>query len=113
MSILDRFLGIGGQLLQLSNVFQRSPNPRKRTAPVLWPMDIRLKSGYGIVYSFFVFRFSQTTVNPSELRSIRWLLFGYCIFILYGSFIPFHFNADMGFIRLQFSIFFSAPYQQG
>ncbi len=52
-------------------------------------------------------------MNPSELRSIRWLLFGYCIFILYGSFIPFHFNADMGFIRLQFSIFFSAPYQQG
>ena len=31
--------------------------------------------------------------------TIRWLALGYCLFILYGSFIPFHFNLDANFVR--------------
>lgn len=48
-----------------------------------------------------------------ERRSLRWLLLFYSLFILYGTFIPFRFNADAGFVQAQWARFFAAPYAGG
>jgi VanZ family protein len=41
----------------------------------------------------------------SEKKTVQWLLLAYCLFIVYGSFIPFHFNFDSDFVRWRWSIF--------
>ena len=48
-----------------------------------------------------------------EKRVLRWMLFFYCLFILYGSFIPFRFSADPGFVQAQWMRFFTAPFVNG
>jgi len=40
-----------------------------------------------------------------EKRAVQGLLLAYCLFILYGSFIPFHFNFDPNFVRWRWSLF--------
>ena len=46
-------------------------------------------------------------MNGSERshRAASYLLLGYCLFIVYGSFIPFRFNLDPNFIRWRWEIF--------
>jgi len=53
----------------------------------------------------------QTSFNERKLW--RWLLLFYCLFILYGSFIPFRFSDDPEFVRSQFVRFFTPPYAHG
>ncbi len=43
--------------------------------------------------------------NSHEKRAARTLLLAYCLFILYGSFIPFHFNFDPNFVRWRWATF--------
>src|SRR5438034_11060707 len=43
--------------------------------------------------------------NSDEKRAARTLLLAYCLFILYGSFIPFHFNFDPNFVRWRWATF--------
>jgi Predicted integral membrane protein len=43
--------------------------------------------------------------NSDEKRAAQGLLLAYCLFILYGSFIPFHFNFDPNFVRWRWSLF--------
>ena len=57
--------------------------------------------------------FSDRTVIFTERRSIRWLLILYSLFILYGSFIPFHFTTNLEFIGPEISRFFVLPYRNG
>jgi VanZ family protein len=57
--------------------------------------------------------FSQRIIIFTEHRSIRWLLILYSLFILYGSFIPFHFTTNVEFIGSEISSFFVLPYQNG
>ena len=49
----------------------------------------------------------------AEHQLLRWLFLLYCLFILYGSFIPFRFSDDSEFVRSQFARFFLPPYDQG
>ena len=37
--------------------------------------------------------------SASESKPARYLLAAYCVFIIYGCFIPFHFNFDPNFVR--------------
>jgi VanZ family protein len=60
-----------------------------------------------------VMGFSQRIIIFTEHRSIRWLLILYSLFILYGSFIPFHFTTNVEFIGSETSRFFILPYQNG
>ena len=46
---------------------------------------------------------SQTPII--ERRLLRWLLLFHCLFIIYGSFIPFAFNLDPEFIKYRLSLF--------
>ena len=48
-----------------------------------------------------------------ERRALRWLLFLYCVFILYGTFMPFRFSADPLFVRSQWQRFFMPPFVNG
>ena len=45
------------------------------------------------------------TSPVSEYKTTRYLLWMYCVFILYGCFIPFHFNFDPNFVRWRWLIF--------
>src|SRR4029077_1037722 len=49
----------------------------------------------------------------AERNLFRWLFLFYCLFILYGSFIPFRFSDDPEFVRSQFVQFFTPPYDHG
>ena len=49
----------------------------------------------------------------AERNLFRWLFLFYCMFILYGSFIPFRFSDDPEFVRSQFARFFMPPYDHG
>jgi VanZ family protein len=53
----------------------------------------------------------QTSFDERKL--LRWLLLFYCLFILYGSFIPFRFSDDPEFVRSQLTRFFTSPYAHG
>jgi len=43
--------------------------------------------------------------TASEHNTARYLLWVYCVFIIYGCFIPFHFNFDPNFVRWRWSVF--------
>lgn len=45
-------------------------------------------------------------MNPplSQKRAAQYLLLGYCLFIVYGCFLPFHFNLDPNFVRWRWEI---------
>jgi VanZ family protein len=51
---------------------------------------------------------SQTPII--ERRLLRWLLLFHCLFIIYGSFIPFHFNLDPEFIKYRLTRFLTYEY---
>ena len=48
-----------------------------------------------------------------ERRALRGLLLLYSLFIVYGTFIPFRFSADLEFIHSQWAHFFKAPFVNG
>jgi hypothetical protein len=43
--------------------------------------------------------------SASESTTARYLLAAYCVFIIYGCFIPFHFNFDPNFVRWRWLVF--------
>src|SRR5262249_38345818 len=53
-------------------------------------------------------RFTELRISFAERKLLRWIFFFYCLFILYGSFIPFRFSDDPEFVR-----FFAPPYDHG
>jgi len=57
--------------------------------------------------------FAELRISFAERKLLRWLFFFYCLFILYGSFIPFRFSDDPEFVRSQFVRFFAPPYDHG
>src|SRR5215475_3279365 len=57
--------------------------------------------------------FAELRISFAERKLLRWLFFFYCLFILYGSFIPFRFSDDPEFGRSQFVRFFTPPYNHG
>ena len=56
---------------------------------------------------------AELQISFSERKLLGWLLLLYCLFILYGSFIPFRFSDDPEFVRSQLTRFFTPPYHQG
>ncbi len=56
---------------------------------------------------------SELPISFAERKLLRWLFLLYCLFILYGSFIPFRFSDDPEFVRSQFARFFTPPYDHG
>src|SRR5262249_43855293 len=56
---------------------------------------------------------AELRISYTERKLLRWLFFFYCMFILYGSFIPFRFSDDPEFVRSQFVRFFTPPYDHG
>ena len=56
---------------------------------------------------------SELPISFAERKLLRWLFLLYCLFILYGSFIPFRFSDDPEFVRSQFFRFFTPPYDHG
>src|SRR5215831_13498721 len=58
-------------------------------------------------------RFTELRISFAERKLLRWIFFFYCLFILYGSFIPFRFSDDPEFVRSQFVRFFAPPYDHG
>ena len=56
---------------------------------------------------------AELRISFAERKLLRWLFFFYCLFILYGSFIPFRFSDDPEFVRSQFARFFTPPYDHG
>jgi len=56
---------------------------------------------------------SELPISFAERKLLRWLFLLYCLFILYGSFIPFRFSDDPEFVRSQFVRFFTPPYDHG
>jgi len=52
---------------------------------------------------------AELPISFAERKLLRWL----CLFILYGSFIPFRFSDDPEFVRSQFARFFTPPYDHG
>ncbi len=56
---------------------------------------------------------AELRISFAERKLLRWLFFFYCLFILYGSFIPFRFSDDPEFVRSQFVRFFTPPYEHG
>jgi VanZ family protein len=56
---------------------------------------------------------AELRISFAERKLLRWLFLFYCLFILYGSFIPFRFNDDPEFVRSQFVRFFTPPYDHG
>jgi VanZ family protein len=61
----------------------------------------------------FMLANATTDIPFVEKRVLRWMLFFYCLFILYGSFIPFRFSDDPAFVRAQWMRFFTAPFAHG
>src|SRR5262249_12367325 len=57
--------------------------------------------------------FAELRISFAEHKLLRWIFFFYCLFILYGSFIPFRFSDDPEFVRSQFVRFFAPPYDHG
>lgn len=49
----------------------------------------------------------------SQKKIARYLLLAYCLFIIYGCFIPFHFNLDPNFVRWRWEVFLIEPIQEG
>jgi VanZ family protein len=47
----------------------------------------------------------------SQRKAAQYLLVAYCLFIVYGCFIPFHFNLDPNFIRWRWEVFLFEPTQ--
>ena len=45
----------------------------------------------------------------SQKKSAQYLLVAYCLFIVYGCFIPFHFNLDPNFVRWRWEVFLLEP----
>ena len=43
--------------------------------------------------------------SDAEYKTARYPLWAYCAFILYGCFIPFHFNFDPNFVRWRWTVF--------
>jgi VanZ family protein len=56
---------------------------------------------------------AELPTSFAERKLLRWLFLFYCLFILYGSFIPFRFSDDPEFVRSQFGRFFTPPYDHG
>ena len=56
---------------------------------------------------------AELPISFAERKLRRWLFFSYCLFILYGSFIPFRFSDDPEFVRSQLARFFTPPYDDG
>src|ERR671911_3064080 len=56
---------------------------------------------------------TEPTGSLVERSLLRWLLLLYCLFILYGSFIPFHFNRDPEFVQSQWTRFFTPLFDHG
>jgi VanZ family protein len=56
---------------------------------------------------------AELKTSFNERKLLRWLLLFYCLFILYGSFIPFRFSDESEFIRSQVIRFFTPPYDHG
>lgn len=56
---------------------------------------------------------AELRISLAERKLLRWLFFFYCLFIPYGSFIPFRFSDDSEFVRSQFARFFTPPYDHG
>jgi VanZ family protein len=56
---------------------------------------------------------AELRISFAERKLLRWLFLFYCLFILYGSFIPFRFSDDPEFVRSQFVRFFTLPYHHG
>jgi VanZ family protein len=56
---------------------------------------------------------AELQISFSERKLLGWLLLFYCLFILYGSFIPFRFSDDPEFVRSQLTRFFTPPYHHG
>lgn len=50
--------------------------------------------------------------SDSEDKTARYLLWAYCVFILYGCFIPFHFNFDPNFVRWRWVVFLTESLQE-
>lgn len=55
----------------------------------------------------------ELVISFAERKLLRWLFLLYCLFILYGSFIPFHFSADPEFVRSQFARFITPAFHHG
>jgi len=55
----------------------------------------------------------QLRTSFAERKLLRWFFLFYCLFIVYGSFIPFRFSDDWEFVRAQFARFFTPPYDHG
>src|SRR5512146_1351797 len=55
----------------------------------------------------------EPPISFAERKLLRWLFLFYCLFILYGSFIPFRFSDDPEFVRSQFARLITLPYHQG
>ena len=57
----------------------------------------------------------RNSLRPSliEQRVLRWLFVLYCLFILYGTFIPFRFSSDPLFVSARWRNFLSPPYLNG
>src|SRR5215831_4828409 len=49
----------------------------------------------------------------SERRLLRWLLLAYCLFIIYGSFMPFRFSTAPDSVLFHLSSIQLFPYQDG
>jgi VanZ family protein len=47
----------------------------------------------------------------SQKKAAQYLLLAYCLFIVYGCFIPFHFNFDPNFVRWRWEVFLLEPMQ--
>jgi hypothetical protein len=56
---------------------------------------------------------AEQRTSFDERKLLRWLLLFYCLFILYGSFLPFRFSDDPEFVRSQLTRFFTPPYEHG
>jgi VanZ family protein len=56
---------------------------------------------------------AELPISFAERKLLRWLFLFCCLFILYGSFIPFRFSDDPEFVRSQFARFFTPPYDHG
>ena len=48
--------------------------------------------------------------SDSEYKTARYLFWAYCVFILYGCFIPFRFNFDPNFVRWRWAVFLTESF---
>lgn len=47
--------------------------------------------------------------SNSQNKAAPYLLLAYCLFVIYGCFIPFHFNLDPNFVRWRWEVFLFEP----